>query len=280
MDLVRLNDVVSLLRPQFSSSKGPEQKFSNTPETIILLTWMDASLKHVLKYALHYREVYPGATILLISSSYHDFIYRPRSTQRANLQPAIPHLTNKSHTGKTLVHLFSNGGGLNLVNLCELYVQTTGRQLPIQALVLDSCPGRATFSRGSAALLQNLPKQQNLQVLMTALLYPLLVLFWLCSQLQPQNILETVREGLNDPGIVTTAARRMYVYSMQDKIVDYEDVEDHIDEARQVGYKADVLCFEIGDHVGHLKNNGKAYWEAIESLWDNITHNGRASDDI
>ncbi|KAF4436460.1 DUF829-domain-containing protein [Fusarium austroafricanum] len=258
-----LSSTVRVIHPDSGAEKQPD-----APTMIILCTWMDASPKHILKYTTGYQTLYPSATIIIISSVYPDFLYRSRAAQKACLEPTVPFLAEDLSKARILVHLFSNGGVLGFVNLCDVFEKNTGKVLPVQSLVLDSCPGRASLSRGSAALLQNLPKQWYLSLPMTAALYPLFFIFWLYTRLQPSDILETIRKELNDEALVTTSAPRLYMYTTRDEIASSDDIEDHIAISQKLGYSVDSVKFDNGCHVGLLRDNSEEYWMLIKDHWE------------
>ncbi|RMJ01904.1 hypothetical protein CDV36_015568 [Fusarium kuroshium] len=259
-----LSSTARVILPRCDAEKSPD-----APTLILLFTWMDAIPKHVSKYTAGYRRLYPGTTIITISSTYPDFLYRSRAAQKACMEPVLPFLARDSSHAKIIVHLFSNGGGLGFVNLCGVFQKNTGMALPVQSLILDSCPGRASLSRGSAALLQNFPKQWYLNWPMTALLYPLFFTFWLYTRLQPSDVLETIRKELNDEKLVTTSAPRLYLYTTQDEIANAHDIEGHIASSEELGYSVHKVRFDNGSHVGLLRDNLEVYWEHIEAHWEN-----------
>lgn len=246
----------------------PKMIASDSPHIIVLCSWMDASAKHISKYTLYYQKLYPQAMILTITSSYLDFIYRPRSYQKKKLLQLIPLLANKLNQGRLHVHIFSNGGALSLLNLGELFLEETGMQLPIHCLVLDSSPGRASLQQGSTALFESFPKKWYIRFLMIAFIYPFLFAIWLYVSLCPPNVLDLAREGLNNPNIIALTTRRLYLFSTTDKICHFLDVEDHIRDAVSKGYLIEAVRWENSCHVGHMRQNNEAYWKAVRNCWD------------
>lgn len=73
---------------------------------------------------------------------------------------------------------------------------------------------------------------------------------------------------MNDPRFSSLDARRCYVYSRSDKLVKWEDVEEHADEAERRGYDVRRTKFDATEHVSHMKTDRFKYWTAMERLWN------------
>jgi hypothetical protein len=62
--------------------------------------------------------------------------------------------------------------------------------------------------------------------------------------------------------------RRCYVFSKEDKIVKWEDVVEHADEAESIGWSVgEEEGFERSGHVGHLVQDSDRYWRIVRKLW-------------
>lgn len=67
--------------------------------------------------------------------------------------------------------------------------------------------------------------------------------------------------------------RRCYVYSKEDELIRWEDVEEH---ARLAGGGERVKLERFtGPHVAHLKGERKRYTEVVRRLWEE--ENGKRS---
>jgi hypothetical protein len=265
-ELLRLSSDVSLLDRTSQSVNGLTD--ADSPSTIVVLAWMGARLRHVSKYTSVYSNLYPNARILLITTSWADFLYRPNSTQQHRLAAAVATLYVDTNE-KLLVHVFSNGGSKQLNNLNAAFRNETGRTLPIQALVLDSAPGRATFWLSVWTTLLTLPRQWYLRLPLFVLSVMIVGTIWLASQLTGAgDVVEQVRQDLNDTRLMAHGARRCYIYSDADESVKAKDVEDHVDEARRKGWVASTEKFLGSPHVGHMRFDSARYWKIVEELWD------------
>lgn len=56
----------------------------------------------------------------------------------------------------------------------------------------------------------------------------------------------------------------MYIYSKEDKMVDFTDISDHATEARRRGWRVEEEVFEGSAHCAHLGKDSRTYAEAIE----------------
>ena len=71
-------------------------------------------------------------------------------------------------------------------------------------------------------------------------------------------------EGVSGP----TEARRLYLYSEADKMVDYRAIEAHAADAKAKGFDVKLEKFVGSPHVAHARADEKAYWGAVRELWD------------
>lgn len=171
----------------------------------------------------------------MITVSWADFIYRLLSIQQRIPTPAISTLLARPGD-KLLAHLFSNGGSKQLNNLNAAFRNETGRLLSIQALILDSAPGRATFWGSVWTILLTLPRQWYFRLPFVVFSFLLVGTFWLVRQLTgAKDVIEQVGDDLNDTQLMAHEGRRRYIYSDADESVAAQDVEDHADEARRKG---------------------------------------------
>ena len=114
-----------------------------------------------------------------------------------------------------------------------------------------------------------LPKNPVAHSIGSGLLHILLGV-WFCYVYLTGNeqIVDTVRKGLNDTDLFSTAASRLYVYSVADKLIFWQDVEAHATEAETKGYKVQTVKYLESGHTAHLLQDEKRYWNAVSGLWD------------
>ena len=112
--------------------------------------------------------------------------------------------------------------------------------------IFDSYPGRGIFSRARLALSSSLPASPLLEVTLVGLIYLVLALYWLAYV-----PIGCVRRALNDPTQMRDA-RRCYVYSEEDPMVGWHDVEDHANEAERRGFVVQTEKFSGSGHCAHV----------------------------
>lgn len=87
------------------------------------------------------------------------------------------------------------------------------------------------------------------------------------THLPGRDILEVVREQLNESTATVKGTRRTYIYSEEDDVIGWEDVEDHARDAERKGWAVELVKFQTSTHVGHLKQDPERYREVILKTW-------------
>lgn len=271
----RLNRVVSVHTSSHShvltKSEAPRRsaKYSKLtpPDAILLLSWGNAQARHIEKYANMYLKHFPEAKIILVTSGWQDFLYRSEQKQRQLLEPAIKILANM--VGESLlVHVMSNGGSKQWCTINTLYRQWMGHPLPHEVIIIDSAPGRSNLKQSWAALSRSLPEGFILKLLLRLVFGVVLFCMLLTSYVRRTvDVLEFVREEMNDNTLFFNTARRCYLYSDTDDIIGWNDVEDHAIDAARKGWVVTSVKFEGSRHVGHIKQDPERYWDTIEKTW-------------
>lgn len=275
-DFSRLNEVVLVRSPASDRSPSAEGLLSSrssktlagaTPETILFFSWGDADARHIEKYTSMYSKLYPGAKIILIRGGVADFLYRSERTQRKLAEPAVKMLS-ESADDTLLVHVMSNAGSKQWSTINKLYLQFAGRTLSNAITIIDSAPGRWRFKQTWAALSRSLPRAYLRRMVLGFIFGIILCMIHLGSYLLPgPDVLDAVREQMNDPAASLEGARRCYIYSEEDDIIGKEDVEEHARDAQQKGWTVELVKFQGSTHVGHFKQNPEKYIETIKETW-------------
>ncbi|KAJ7139638.1 hypothetical protein C8R44DRAFT_975410 [Mycena epipterygia] len=245
------------------------------PKLIIIFGWMEGKIWTLKKYMSIYNTMYPHATQLLIlsrsSSAY--------SSDRRNAQllaPAVDFLNTSAlfvdgAPPNTLIHVFSNGGGFQLLRLSEILTglgagnnSVAGDSHPVAAMVFDSVPGDAGLGPALVAHTAWIRPFffKVLAVVPLSLLYfAVLGSNWLMGKPSPYT---SLRDGLKAPDVfpgMEKSTPRTYIYSQEDRIVQAEAVERHIAELRVQGFNVSVEQFKGSQHVAHVKKDPGRYWD-------------------
>ena len=239
------------------------------PSLILLASWMDASPRHVAKYTTGYQKLFPSSRVLVITTSTLHFLVQSTAQRIKDLEPALDILKSLEPSEKVLLHSFSNGGAAATWLLAKTHRARTGHALPISKAIFDSAPGTQGYAGSLAAFSVNLPKNPIVRGIGSIMLRILLGVWFSYVYLSgSENIVDTVRKGLNDADLFPTTAVRLYVYSVADKLIHWQDVEAHARDAEAKGYKIQKVKYLDSAHAAHLLLDEKRYWSAVTGLWD------------
>ncbi|EGY17568.1 uncharacterized protein VDAG_01250 [Verticillium dahliae VdLs.17] len=183
-----------------------------------------------------------------------------RSRSQAALAPALsliaglpPPASENDH--RLRLHVFSNGGAATLHRLLALLGPAA---LPPHVAVFDSCPAPFRFRRTHGALATGLPWP------LAPVLYLLLAIYSLLHvPLRRSSSLDRAAAALNEERVTATELRRTYVYSADDKMVGWKDVEAHADEAAAGGLDVRRERFVGSGHVAHARIDSARYWKVV-----------------
>ncbi|KAF2816086.1 DUF829-domain-containing protein [Mytilinidion resinicola] len=275
----RLTDVVFLYTPgpDPDVTIAPTLKNGNTdapPDLILLATWMGAGPRHVLKYTSGYQSLFPFARIVLIVNGPSDIILYSAKAQRKRVEPVVEII--KSTTNKTpgrkpriLLQTMSNGGAYQISKVAEVFKETEGLPLPVNAIIVDSAPGKDSISGSTRAFMLGLPKSWIVQTIGAVVMYGVMVFSVVAQTLTWQEQIVTgLRKNLLDKSLFNPSASRCYIYSKADEMVWWKDVQEHASEARATGWhNVEEVVFESSAHCGHMRTHEKEYWDAVLTTW-------------
>ncbi|KAJ0425421.1 hypothetical protein BJY00DRAFT_308165 [Aspergillus carlsbadensis] len=262
------------LSPRIFLSDPPVSKPSN--KLIILSLFMSAPLRISQKYIAHYRRLAPHARILLLTSSTRDIVLPPNQKRRckelapaaevlrASVSASSPEATASDEGVNIHIHLFSNGGVYSTTSLLQSYRNATGHALPITSIILDSAPGTPGFIGGMRSFSADLPRNIILRSLGQISILAILSLLWVLISLGMGDAVTAGRRAMNEKALMAGKAKRVYIYSDEDKMVDWEDVEEHAGEAEERGWEVQMERFEGSGHVDHMRRDEGRYWGIVE----------------
>lgn len=250
---------VYLITPEAYTPKEP---------LILFFSWMGAAPKHIAKYTVTYRQLFPTAQFVLVRNELADF-FRSETTYSRLLIPAI-HVV-KAHVdagGQLLMHSFSNGGGNQLVEFAKNWRKREGSPLPMRAQMIDSTPGNGGWLRSHKAIATSLPRFWLWRLLGSATIHLFLAMLFVIAKLgRKEPIMDVMRRQLNDPALFNKRAPRVYLYSKADEMVGHDEVEEHADQAEAQGWKVTRVRFEKSPHAGHIREDEGRYWSAVRTAW-------------
>jgi len=152
--------------------------------------------------------------------------------------------------------------------LGKAYKEKTGRVLKMNAMVLDSTPGRATYAATLRAFSLGLPKNPIVHFIGMIFMRLVFVLYKLQFILRGTvDLVDSLRVDLKDKEIYNLEAKRCHIYSVKDDMVQWQFVEEHAQEARELGYDVQIERFGESGHCGHLLLDPERYWSIVQKLW-------------
>ena len=255
--------------------KKQDSKPSNVadPKLILVCAWMDAIDAHIAKYVNKHMKMYPTSDIVVLKRPFMHTL--PSQTSRAAMKPVpdlIRELLPNASTKKPemLIHFFSNGGTSSLRDTAEHWAQSapsgSPTHLPLHISIFDSAPGTMT-TMGNIRATQTGMKPAWLQTAIIPLLLILnaITFFWY-GYIDPPSPIERSNIAMNDRDKMREV-RRAYMYSKQDPMVRWQDVEAHAADARRKGFEVRTERWEKGGHVALVRVDEERYWEIVRETW-------------
>jgi hypothetical protein len=248
------------------------------PDLVILCTWTGGTkASQFARYTTPYQRLYPSARILLVRTTLWDF---PRYSDTAFNEYLVPARktildvlgdpsTWQSGRRNVLLHILSHGGlrmALQLVQAVQT-IDANGTQLPISLMVLECCPGDSSATNIYRAASVALPRHQPARAVAAM---GLRAIVQVGNTLQSRGVLTSIddmRAQLNDAKIFSLSVRKLYLYSLADRMMPFKDVDAHREEALARGYQAERTVFPRAKHMGLMRDDAQKYWDAISNAW-------------
>ncbi|KAJ5591951.1 uncharacterized protein N7459_002320 [Penicillium hispanicum] len=253
---------------------------ADEPTSVVIFGWGDGMPKHVSKYADGFHELFPSARIIAVLSGTFQASNQPLESRVQAMMPVVD-LIFPTPTGsgdgeeRVLLHAMSNTGGIFLGATVVAYQRRHGadKTFPHKLLVCDSTPGGLDFAsqvgRWSHAMAVGTSKHFPWPFIITqGLWYAFLWANWAWERVrgaEPSGVWAT--RVLNDHTITSPNSSRLYLYSKEDEIIWWEDLEANVAQVRALGYPAEVEIFHGSPHVGHMRMHPEQYWNRILSSW-------------
>jgi pimeloyl-ACP methyl ester carboxylesterase len=230
---------------------------------------MGAAAKHIAKYTVAYRRLFPSSRIVLIRCDLADIFKRSEILQ-SQLKPAFEVVQGHiKEGGELLVQSFSNGGGTLLVEFGKLWQAKNRTALPMRAQMIDSAPGKGGWTRSHAAIYVSLPRNVLTKIFGSVAIQLFLFSVFLWDKaMRKENSMLTMARLLNDPELFDIKAPRVYLYSKADAMVGDDEVEEHAEQAAATGRHVITVRFEKSPHAGHIMEDEGKYWGAVKKAWN------------
>lgn len=230
------------------------------------------------RYSQKYNTLYPGARIIVVTSTLTDTpgFKMLRSSEDLKQRAEIPVIallaSTRNEADRLLVHAFSNGGGMTLAAVSKAYRRLTGTVLPARIVVFDSLPGGdqfgSEFGRWVKAISVGLPKNPLVQWPATVLIVlVVIILLGMPSLFGLENAATQARRELNDENLISLKAKRLFLYSEADALIGAKDVREYASESASKGWDVETVNFGNSGHVRHAIVDSERYWDAVLETW-------------
>ena len=186
--------------------------------------------------------------------------------ENKNLQ--VPRSTpSSSHAQpKVLLHIFSNGGMNSATHLLHVLRSRVDGPLALRGMVFDSCPGKGTsYWQTFDAIVLAFPKNvvwRFLGALAVHCVLIFLAVYVACGNENPATFWRRTLLEENRP-----ARGVCYLYSTEDRMIAWTDIEQHAEEARRKGWRVKEILFDGSGHCAHLAKDRGRYTAAVNSVW-------------
>lgn len=300
-------DATPIFRTQsrFISISEPENAAEG--QLVILATWLGGKAKHIAKYVNLYKRLAPNARILLIKGPVDGYLW-PYRIQRRYIRPAIAPIAEVLKASKyndrdghdtaqtearphILLHIFSNGGANNVLQLLQVWKLEMGIPLPLSGLIIDSALAAGGYKQNYRAFQQSIPNHPILKLLSPIPSIGGLLLLEASIALgrypRPETAMrecvldetllqvrgmdcrvEQNRNAITSP---SKAKRICYFASKADQNTPFQDIISHAEEAKRRGWDVDLRLWNDTQHCNHLGKHEKEYTQAVSDMWTPVT---------
>ncbi|EFQ31562.1 hypothetical protein CGRA01v4_01486 [Colletotrichum graminicola] len=251
------------------------------PRVVVIYGWGDALPKHVAKYTDGFRNLFPHARQIAVLAPIVKAMREDLETRAANMRhvvdlayPEADSDTARPDEDAVLLHVMSNTGGINYAGSLYAYQQRYGRPMPHRLSSYDSTPGSVILT------IDNLKRWSLAMALGTAGWFPwpfavtqfIMAIFLLLNHAYEHLIGRESApvfsvKAIADPKYVSKRSRKLFLYSKEDRLIGYEDIEQNMAESKAKGYAYNAALFDGTGHVGHMRVFPDKYWGAIAEAW-------------
>lgn len=249
------------------------------PDMILIFGWGDGLPKHVAKYAEGFSTLYPAARQIIILGPISKFFFASLARRVTDMGPVVEALKDlvnpvASKRSKIMIQAMSNSGGSNYASMLQAYRDKYATPLPHQLVIFDSTPGNPEWSWGrmlqwsramSMGMANYFPWPEFItRGFMSLTIMAVYIIGWLSRQ-EPAG--KFAARVMDDPSYLSTETKKLYLYSKEDDMISYKDIEMYEAHARTKGYETQSVLFEGSPHVGHMRQHPEQYWNAIKNAW-------------
>ncbi|KAL0277325.1 UNVERIFIED_CONTAM: hypothetical protein PYX00_004663 [Menopon gallinae] len=217
---------------------------------IVLLGWAGCQDKYLSKYSAIY-EQRGCITLRCTAPVVATFMRHDRLPKLGKkLLDVIYDMTLDEHP--IFFHIFSNGGAFFYQHI-SFHMQRQERKLQVKGVIFDSAPGEKRFYSVYRALSAIIGGSQWYNVPLAFVIALFLFLSFLIMAYIKAFL--HMKKPQTDPIVLADEPfnwPQLFIYSKNDELVRFEDVEKFISMREKRGIRVERLCLENSPHVQHL----------------------------
>lgn len=167
------------------------------------------------------------------------------------------------------------GGALNLQTLGDLLRikgATAYHTTSTSTLILDSAPAHTDVRRGIKAFTAQIKFWPFKIPFIIGIVVASIFVSVRRKLFGTKDIMGRMRDALQVSGILpwlTKDTPRLYIYSTKDELIPPEQIEEHAEEARDLGFNVRLEKYTNSAHVSHARTEPARYWASVKDFWDN-----------
>jgi hypothetical protein len=268
------SDQIYIRDPATQAPNSPDD-----PDMILIFGWGDGLPKHVSKYAEGFAQLYPAARQILILGPISKVFFASLARRVTDMTPVVEALKDlvsprEAKNSKIMVQAMSNTGGSYYASMLQAYREKYDQPFPHQLVVFDSTPGSPEFSwkrlgQWSRAMSMGIAGFFPWPELVTRFFMGLAtIVIYLAGYLsgeEPAGVFAV--RVMDDKSYVSSETKKLYLYSKEDDLISYEDIETYQAHAKTQGYETKAVIFKGSPHVGHMRHHPEQYWGSIQEAW-------------
>ncbi|KAJ3127104.1 hypothetical protein HK098_006801 [Nowakowskiella sp. JEL0407] len=256
---------------------------SSYTNVVIFNGWSGSRIKLLTKYALPYRE--RGCIIFYLETPWQ-ISWSVDEQDRQNLlqfDPVIQKIKelnidifSKSSISHAILHTFSDGGAYQLWRM-SLLLRKKSIYLNIRGLIFDCSPGNYDLDCLNSyvqGMVVDGAKPGSLQYAVKKSLA--IVIASLMTSVYSLSRTVGLRDmyHVNNGVLFTEEFRRLprlFLYSRNDKLINYKQLENHINAIKSIGAHVETEIWESAEHVKLLPTDPNRYYSKVSQFLDRLT---------
>ncbi|XP_039449594.1 transmembrane protein 53-B [Culex pipiens pallens] len=235
---------------------------TNVP-IVLLLGWAGCQDRYLMKYSKIYED--RGLITIRYTAPVENLFWKRSGMDQIGekILKLIYDMNFDSHP--LIFHVFSNGGAF-LYQHIALSNRKSKNPVQICGMIFDSAPGDRRILGLSRAITAIFGKERYCNSLFSALLTISIIFLWTLEDvfnyvwnfIRPSGY-EVQTNPSHNLKFESNAWPQLFLYSREDRLIPYTDIEKFASYRRKVGVDVRMVCFERSEHVKHYIRHPQQY---------------------